>query len=92
MRCPNPMRTTRHLMTRSGGTLELLLDEDTGHFDLRCYPPKLPDPDLLREVRRWCKQIGNGWVRRKGNGAECSVSLQFSTQLSKGKFNLEATR
>jgi hypothetical protein len=34
-------------MTRSSGTLELLLDEDTGRFDLRCYPPTLPDPDLL---------------------------------------------
>jgi hypothetical protein len=56
------MSTTRHILNHRSGDLELVLDEETGNFDLYFRSQPLPDPDFLRDVERWCKQIGTGWA------------------------------
>ena len=84
------MRTTTHILNHqhSGTVLELVLDEETGGYKLRFHSPPFADEDFLRDLRRWIRQIGRGWQKRKGH-AEQTVTAKFSTQLSKGKFKPE---
>jgi len=67
------MRTTRHILNHPAATIMLVLDEETGAFDL--YPCSLPpNKDQLAEFQRdsgrWCRQIAREWVQRYCNPAE----------------------
>jgi hypothetical protein len=76
--------TTTHILNhqRSGNTIELALEEETGGYTLRFHSPPCADPDFLRDLRRWIRAIGRGWQKRNAKQAV----VNFSTELSKGKF------
>jgi len=61
------MRTTTHILNHPVASIILLLDEDTGQFDL--CPCSLPPsaeqlPAFHAAIRRWCRQIARGWAQR----------------------------
>jgi hypothetical protein len=86
------MRETRHIFNRrrSGMTLELVLEEETGGYTVRFHsPPVCADEDFLCDLRRWIRAIGRGWQKRHGKSSgQQTVTAKFSSQQSKGKFKM----
>jgi hypothetical protein len=71
----------------------LILDEESGHFDLhpRSLPPSAEElPEFHAAIKKWCRQIARGWVRRRiGNRYEYrSTTVEFFND-SSGKFQTE---
>jgi len=67
--------TTAHILNHSAATIMLVLDEESGQFDLcPCSPPPNEEqlPEFHGDVRRWCRQIARGWVHRYCSPAENS--------------------
>jgi hypothetical protein len=61
------MKTTTHILNhqRSGNTIELMLEEETGGYKLRFHSPPFADADFLRDLRRWIRAVGRGWQKRR---------------------------
>jgi hypothetical protein len=73
-----PMRETRHILNhpRTGNTIELTLDEETGGYKLRLTPPRCADEDFLRDLRRWIRSVGRGWQKRNGHNGNPNFQLK----------------
>jgi hypothetical protein len=56
---------TTHILSHSVATIMLVLDEETGGYKLRLTLPRCADEDFLRALRRWIRQIGRGWQKRR---------------------------
>jgi hypothetical protein len=84
------MRETRHILSHRSGTLELVLEEESGAYTVRFHSPPCAVPDFLRALKIWIRAIGRGWQKRNGknicNGDQ-TVTTNFSSQQTKGKFN-----
>jgi len=72
------MRTTTHILNRDGVSIMLKLNEETGQFDLYpCSPPPSQDelPEFHAAIKKWCKQIARGWVRRRIGNRSSTVEF-----------------
>ena len=64
------MKEPRHILKLSCGlTVELVLDEATGHFDCEWSerPTKALLPAIVKEYQPWRNEILAAWAERTGN-------------------------
>jgi hypothetical protein len=83
------MKTT-HILNHRSGTLEVVLDEESGEYTLHFYSPPTTgntdedflrallrcDPDFLCDLRRWILAIADGCQKRNGSVA---LNVDFLT-------------
>jgi hypothetical protein len=61
------MRETIHILNhkKSGNTIELVLEEETGAYRIPFAAVTCADEDFLCDLRRWIRAIGRGWQKRR---------------------------
>jgi hypothetical protein len=80
---------SHHILSHAAGSIELVLDEDTGEYQVRFLTPLNRHPDLLRDLRRWIRLIGRGWAKRHGTRI---AGINFTDDNKTGSIQIERTQ